>query len=185
MTNLFSGNLNIEYGQFYISIDADEIVDLDAAESFEHQENGICGAAKEDLIFFVTGIQNSVIAVEVDLFETAPDIDWSYGDVVEVSISCGIKPLFLSEWAWEKNHSLQLPEGHYRLRYCIDGMDKDYNDEADENNEEYWESPLPDQRHLIQIWPAEKADDCVLKQTSENASYWHTTWGNWKSQKTG
>lgn len=183
MNPLFSGSLAIEYGQFYISIDGDEIEDLDAAESFNNQENGLCGAAKKELIFFVTGIQNGVISVDVDLYDTPPNIDDSFDEIVEVSVVRGEKPLLLSEWAWEESHELQLPKGNYRLRYCIAGMDKEYDDESEEDNHEYWESPLPGQRHLIQMWPSEKADDKVLKQTTENASYWHSEWGSWQDRE--
>jgi len=177
---MFKGTLGIDYGQFYITLSSDEDVDMDPDASFEGQENGICGAKLDDMIYFVTGIQSGSIEIDVDLHESAPVIDETYGEIIEVSFNRSKKALSLCEWGWEKEHALDIPEGIYRLRYSIDGMDKDHSNEAIEEDEDLWESPVPGQRHLIQIWPDENAKDKVIKQTSEKAKYWHIEQGSWR-----
>ncbi len=170
---LYSGNLGIEYGQFYIDVaEPDEDDYLNPDEAFEKQENGICGSAQSGKIFFVTGIQNGTIVIDVELHSSAPPFDQSFEEIVEVPFQRGKTPVSLCEWACEETHALDLPSGNYRVRYCIDGMGKDYEDDGD------WEAPVPNQRHLIQIWNATEAKDKVVKCTSETAAYWHKEWGS-------
>lgn len=174
-TTLFSGNINIEYGQFYIGpADEDDEDFFEPDEAFEGQENGICGAAQSGKLFFVTGIQNGTIAVQIDLHETEPAIEHSYEEVVEVSFTRGQASVSLLEWGESEGPDLGLQLGYYRVRYCIDGMEKDYDEDGD------WEAPVPGQRHLIQIWSGAQDKDKVEKQTSDMASYWHKEWGSWE-----
>lgn len=174
---LFSGNLGIDYGQFYFDVADNEDEDddfLDPDGAFDGQENGICGAAQAGKLFFVTGIQNGKIAIRVELHAAEPPIDQSYEEVVEVPFQRGKAPVSLCEWAHEETHELELPSGSHRVRYCIDGMGKDYDDDGD------WEAPVPEQRHLIQIWSCNLKEDKVLKHTSDTAAYWHREWGGWE-----
>ena len=60
-------------------------------------------------------------------------------------------------------------------------MDKDYDDENQDESDEYWEKPVPGQKHLIQIWSGGGAGDVVIKHTTENARYWHREWGSMKA----
>lgn len=177
MQNLYNSALGVEYGQFYIIPDEDNF-DVDAWDpdsAFENQQNGLCGAAVNGHVFFVTGIQNGTISVDVQLCEACPELDESYEEITEVSLTVNTLPVFLSEWGSEETHQLDLAEGSYRLRYSIDGMNKDYDDEVE--GEEYWKSPLPGQRHLIQLWACEPGADQILKQTTSVAKYWHKQWG--------
>ncbi|MFN3580732.1 MAG: hypothetical protein ACK4VV_09700 [Pseudomonas sp.] len=171
---LFSGNLGIEYGQFYIDVpeldDEEDYLDPDMA--FQHQANGICGAAQSGKVFFITGIQNGVIAIDVALHGAEPPVDHTYEEIVEVSFERGRSAVSLCEWACEATHELELEQDTYRIRYSIIGMDKDYDDD-----DEYCEAPVQGQRHLIQIWSAAAKQDSIIKQTSENAAYWHREWG--------
>ncbi len=171
--SLYSGKLNIEYGQFYIDLPEPDDDDdfLDPEEAFSDQANGVCGAAQAGKIFFVTGIQNGVIAIDVELHSSEPPLDQSYEDIVEVSFERGKSPVSLCEWACEETYQLNLEQGVYRVRYHILGMDKDYDEEDD------WEAPVSGQRYLVQIWNAPAQKDAIVKQTSENAAYWHRTWG--------
>ncbi|WP_092383673.1 hypothetical protein [Halopseudomonas salegens] len=170
---LYSGNVGIEYGQFYIDVpeadDEDEYLDPDAA--FERQANGICGGAQTGKVFFVAGIQNGTIDLGVELHSSEPPLDQSYEEVVEVSFERGESPVSLCEWACESAYDLELEQGSYRIRYHIIGMDKDYDDDDD------GESVVPGQRYLIQIWRAPVETDAIIKQTSESAAYWHGEWG--------
>ncbi len=173
---LYSGNIAIEYGQFYIDVpdsdDEDEDDYLDPEGAFEGQENGICGAAQTGKLFFVTGIQNGTASIKIELYPSEPSVDQIYDEIVEVSYKRGKTSVALCEWACEETYPLELPEGDYRVRYCIVAMGNDYDDDGD------WEAPVPGQKHLIQIWPAEKPTDKIIKNTSDTASYWHKEWGS-------
>lgn len=173
---LYSGNLGIDYGQFYIDIAGDEESDddyLDPESAFKGQENGICGASQNGKVFLITGIQAGVISIAIVLHAEEPPVDESFEEIVEVSFQRGSASVSLCEWGHEKTHGLDLPPGNYRIRYYIDGMGKDYEDDGD------WEAPVPGQRHLIQIWSSDPKKDKVVKHTSETASYWHREWGGW------
>ena len=175
---LYSGNLGIYYGQFYFDI-ADEDEDENEDEeyispdlAFENHENGICGSAQAEKLFFVVGIQDGTISIAVELHESKPSVDNSFEEIVEVSFQRGNTPVSLCAWSNEETHKLDLSSGNYRVRYCIDGMDKDY------ENDEDGDTPIPDQRYLIQIWSCVPEQDKIVKQSSEMAAYWHKQWGS-------
>ncbi len=170
---LYSGTLGIEYGQFYVDIDDDDFEDyLEPEAAFEHQNNGICGAAQTGKLFLVAGTQDGVIEIEVKLHSSEPTVDDTYEEIVEVSIEIGKKQLMLCEWGNETTHNLNINPGTYNVRYSIIGMEKEYNDDSD------WESPIPGQRYYLQFWPGQKQKDVIKKCTSETAKYWHKEWGN-------
>lgn len=186
MKKLFGGNLAIEYGQFYIDVaasDEDEFDEdhLEPDSAFDGQENGLCGASQSGKLFFVTGIQNGVIKIDCEFHDSEPSLEESYGEAVEVSFEVGDKSVSLCEWGHEETHLLALNKGQYRVRYLIQGMDKDYDDENSDDDDSYWELPLEGQAHLVQIWKAENKNDAILRQTTENALYWHREWGNMKA----
>lgn len=177
MNNLYSSNLSINYGQFYITPDEENFDEdaWDTDEAFKDQKNGICGASVKGHLFFITGIQDGTISVDIQLCDKAPPIDDSYGEIVEVSLEVASQGVFLTEWGSENTHKLDIPNGKYAVRYSIDGMDKDYDDEIEDENQ--YESPVPGQRHLIQLWIDEPAEDIVVKVSTEHAKYWHKEWG--------
>lgn len=170
---LFSGNIGIEYGQFYIDIpelDEDDFLDPDGA--FENQSNGICGASQSGKIFFVVGPQAGIASIEVDLCESEPEIDETYEEIVEVPFSRGTNEVALCEWGGGETYELEIPQGEYIVRYSILGMGLDYGDDSD------WDAPVEGQKHLIQIWPSKQGQEKIVKVTSETATYWHKEWGN-------
>ncbi|MEO0423015.1 MAG: hypothetical protein AAF184_11800 [Pseudomonadota bacterium] len=164
---LFSGRIDIEFSQFYIEAE-DEYSDIDSA--FANQVNGLCGAAQPGSLFFTARPKDAVIALEVVLFSTEPPIDSSYSEIVEVSFCRDSQPVLLCQWAHEDTYPLDLPAGPYRVRYCIDGLEKEYDEGV------VWEHeriPIPGQRYLIQFWPGHHKPDTILQQTSDQAAYWH------------
>ena len=169
---LFSGNLNISYGQFYVDVDDENY--LDPGLAFENQENGICGAAQNGKLFLVAGIQDGFAKVKVELHQSEPVIDNMYEDIVEASFKAESKPILLCEWAHQTTHILEIPLENYQVRYSITGMDKDYGEDGD------YEAPIPDQNYLLQFWPSNSLGDKVVKLTSKSATYWHKEWGNLK-----
>jgi len=169
---LYLGKLGIEYGQFYFDSPDDEDDYPELEEAFTDQKNGICGAATPGKVFFITGIQNGTISVLIELFSICPPVDDEYDEVVEVAFfNNGSAPIHLCQWGHEWTRKLDLPKGHYRIRYSIQGMDKDYDE--DDN----WDAPIPGQRHMIQLWPQDQQEDEVVKLTSEMAKYWHEEQG--------
>ena len=117
--------------------------------AFAGQTNGLCGPAQQGRLFFVTAIQNGAISLECELHAQEPVIKNEYQEIVEVSLVVGDEPISLCEWAHEETHKLKLNAGSYRVRYLVQGFDKDYDEERDEDDS-YWKSPLEGQFHLIQ-----------------------------------
>ena len=168
---LYSGNINVDYGQFYIDYDYED-EGLIPPEVFEGHENGLCGSAFPGRLFFVVGPQFGVIEINVQLFTSEPAFDNSFEEIVEVSTKI-TKKVMLCEWGFEETHELNIPLDAYRVRYCIAGMEKDY----DENDEDC-DAPINGQKYLVQFWPNSPRKDVVVKTTSENATYWHNEWGS-------
>lgn len=178
MNILFQGDINIEFGQFYISTNTDEAAEnFDVALCFSDQNNGLVGAQQLDQLYFNAAVHCGDISIRVEMHDNYPAVDQSYEDIVEVSFTRASEPLHLSQWAWEVTHKLGIPLGQYRLRYLIDGGDLDYEETDDQVAlEESLNHPIPGQRYLIQIWPGEYKGDVVVKQTSEAAKNMNETW---------
>ena len=124
-SKLYSGNINVDYGQFYIDYDYDEDDEgLVPPEVFEGQENGLCGSAFSGRLFFVVGPQFGTIEVEIQLLPSEPRLDNYFEEIVEVSTEIS-KKVMLCEWGFEDTYPLSIPLDTYRVRYCIVGMDKD------------------------------------------------------------
>ncbi len=174
MDKLYSGLLNIDYGQFYIDSTEphnEKEEHLDPDKAFEDHENGLCGSAQFGKIFFVAGLHVGVIKIDVELYSFEPELDQSFEEIVEVSFTRGNKSISLCEMWCEQAHTLDLPKGDFRVRYSVSGMDNERDDESD------WQDLIPGQRHLIQMWSASPTRDKLLKYTSESAAYWHREWG--------
>ena len=175
---LFKGNLGIAYTQFYIEVAHDDLADSEvelvtSVKWFKGQENGLCGASEKGKLSFVPGVHMGTIALTIELHDSIPTMDETFEEVVEVSFQAGEKPISLCEWAHETTHRLKIPQADYRVRYSAHGMDleNEYEDEEEELEEE---PPVPGQKYLIQLWPcSQRSPDKIVKQTSENASYWH------------
>ena len=135
--------------------------------AFENQENGLCGAGQKEKLFLIAGIQNGTIQIDVKFHDSRPDIDESFEDIVECNFTVGKYPIFLCEWGHENIYALNLPLSNYIVRYNISGMDLDYDEEED------YEKPIPEQKHLLQFWKANSIDDKIIKTTSKVAKYWH------------
>ena len=170
MNILCKADISIDYRQFYMTPSADDfqyLEDFGPEVAFEGHRNGLCGVSLGDRIFFTAGIHHGILRVMVQLHKSAPDLDSAYEEVVEVSIERREVPIYLYEWAWENAHELELEKGLYRLRYSIDGMEKDQ--KVDESTN----CTTQNQNHLIQIWPSERKTDKILKRTTQSAEYWH------------
>jgi hypothetical protein len=171
---LFSGNLEICYSQFYIEPEDPEDEES-MEEQFRGQVNGLCGATVPERLFFTARPKDAVISIDVLLYKGCPPLSSNYSDIVEVSFKRGKEPVYLCQWAHEEEFLLNLAPGNYRVRYCIEGLDKDY--DYDVEDDDYFEMPVPGQKYLIQIWPQNLEQDKIVKQGSEESAYWHNTHG--------
>ena len=171
-TVLFSGQLSINYGQFYV----DEVTPqnegdyLSVERAFSGQANGLCGGAQKGKLFLVAGPQTGAILIDVLLHSSKPPVDETFEDAVECSMQVPENQTGLCSWAHEETYTLDLPPGSYRVRYSISGMDRDYTED-----DEDVDVPISGQRYLLQFWPASAAKDQILKVGSETAAYWHGT----------
>ncbi|WMS88767.1 hypothetical protein [Pleionea litopenaei] len=181
---LFSGNISLYFGQFYIDEpeqseeklpedsdvqDDDLYLDIDSA--FESQNNGLCGACHQGKLFFIAGPQDGTAQVMVEVLDEEPPIFEQAEDVVECSFRAMSDQLHLCEWANEKTYLLNLPVGQYVVRYTITGTDADYS-ESDPIDK-----PLPGQRYVVQFWPGNISSDRIVLANSQKGHYWHKQLG--------
>ena len=111
-------------------------------------------------------------------FDDEPPIDDKWEEIVEASINIQDGGIQFREWGMgeDEGHPLALETGWHRVRYCAVGMDMDHDFEDDEEEEK----PPETEYYEIIFWPGSKADDQILKCTSERAKYWHSEWGSAK-----
>lgn len=164
MAKLFSGTVNVHYGQFYL--EAGTPFDGDMPRCFAKQSNGLCGAAVPGFVFLTTGLHTGPVGLDIESHESEPDLNDIWEDVVEVSLQVSGPVLSLVQWAELTGTPLVRMAGSYRLRYSGRGMDK-----AHEEDTVLGSDPID--RYRIDIWPASPAPDRVVKQTSDYAAYWH------------
>jgi len=170
---LFSGNIDIFYGQFYIDVlDSEDDDYLDMESAFEKQNNGLCGACHKGKLFFVVGPQDGAAKVTVELHESEPNLIDSFDDIVECSFLANTNDLHLCEWAHEATHNLNLPSGEYIVRYSAKKIDMDYGEDDD------WETPIEGQEYIIQFWPGKLPSDKILQTNTTVGQYWHKEMGS-------
>ena len=135
--------------------------DREHDDVYAGQENGICGAAVPGLLQLTVGTHTGWVPFRVELHAGEPEIDDAWEEVVEVSFRPTRKGVHLLGLDGDTPHRLALPQGDYRVRYSVRGID-----EADHSGE------MPD-AYLLQFWPAEPAPDRIVRRTSPRAAYWH------------
>jgi hypothetical protein len=167
MRTLFSGEMRVDYGQFYVSSGEDGH-DLGAA--FAGQQAGLCGGAVPGQLFLLAGTHTGVVPITVELHETEPPLDaGAWDDIVEVPFRPVSDKTCLVEWDHPR-HPLHLPETSYRVRYHCRGMDEARNAIRDEVRDAG--EPVHEE-YLLLFWPSPPAPDTVVKETSRTAAHWH------------
>ncbi len=63
MTELFAGNVEVQYGQAYIELDGSFDGAMD--DCFVGQRNGLCGAQKPAILFLMTGLHTGIVVTDV------------------------------------------------------------------------------------------------------------------------
>jgi hypothetical protein len=179
MARVFSGSLQVDYGQAYVL--TGEMLNPDLFDTFRGQTNGLCGAAVRGALWLVTGLHTGHVGFTVDVLDAAPPLDDSWEEIIEASFTVADEDeeleyndieiiergITLAEWALERVYPIPLGPGCYRVRYCARGMQL-----GRDRNTLLRGETLVD-FYSLAFWPAEAAPDCVIKQTSDIAAYWH------------
>lgn len=160
---LYSGELDVCYGQFYVvAATADEWTDMNAA--FAGQSNGLCGGGQPGRLFFVTGTHTGKVQLTVEFTATRPEVEPTWEEQVECSFEVKAGPIHLRDWEGLLSHVLQLSPRSYRVRYSARGMLADWEVEP---------SPTKLQSYLVQFWPELPRPDEIVRAQGECAKYWH------------
>ncbi|WP_347878303.1 hypothetical protein [Streptomyces sp. KS 21] len=146
--------------------DADDPVPS-LSEAFAGQSGGLCGAAVPGALWLITGLHTGDVGFTVEVYDEDPPLDAVWEDVVEVSFHPVSERTSLVLWGGEGAWELDLARIDYRVRYCARGMDEGREPDRRGAGEPQAES------YLLQFWPAPPRADRVVRQTSQNAAYWH------------
>lgn len=170
----YAGKLMVHYGQAYLlSPECDMLMPEDA---FAGQQNGLCGAAVPGGLFLVTGIHTGYVNLQVQIHHAAPPVDEGWDEIVEVSWTLNSGPVVLQDWDAEPVCEIPLESGSYRVRYAARRFgEAEPDDDEEDGGQEAIES------YSLSFWPAPRADDAVLKQTSPHAAYWNDS--GWPSMQ--
>jgi hypothetical protein len=160
---LFDDEVPVHYGFIFVSCAEDQ---PDLMETRAGQRNGLCGAAVPGVLSLITGLHTGEVPFTVQWHDAEPSLDAGWEDVVEASFTTTETKLALT--SFQDYFELELPFiGSLRARYCATGMDAAHQRDTRMDGE-----PAVD-RYLLAFWPADPADDAIVRQTSRHAAYWH------------
>ncbi|WP_345590083.1 hypothetical protein [Streptomyces marokkonensis] len=169
MRTVYSGELHVSYGQFYVDSrsrrDGD---DPGPSSACAGQTNGLCGAAVPGHLFLVTGLHTGRVGLTVEVHGAPPPLDDGWEDVVEASFRPASASTDVLPWGDGPLCALDLLPVDHRVRYCGRGMDRGRQEEL-----AVLEGGAPVDHYLLQFWPAPPAADLVVRQTSHSAAHWH------------
>jgi hypothetical protein len=178
MARVFSGSLHVHYSQAYVL--TGEMINPGLPDAFRGQTNGLCGAAVRGALWLVTGLHTGSVGFTVDVLDAAPPLDDVWEEIVEVSFAVPdedeefeyddveITERYISLVEWGGGDiPIPISSGSYRVRYCARGMDLGRRRDTLLSGEDLIDF------YSLAFWPAEPEPDCVIKQTSETAAYWH------------
>ncbi|MFD5872119.1 hypothetical protein [Streptomyces sp. NPDC060322] len=161
-----TGEVHVHYSQIYVESDPDNATP-DLSEAFAGQSGGLCGAVVPGVLWLITGLHTGNVGFAVEVHDEDPPLDPVWEDVVEVSFHPVSERTSLVQWAGEAAWDLNLARIDYRVRYCAQGMDEGRKLDTRVSGEPQADS------YLLQFWPAPPRADRVIRQTSQNAAYWH------------
>ena len=167
---LFDDIIYVEESQFMISSAEDSFPNFE--RPFEGQVNGLVDGSGDGMLWFLTGAEYGEAHALVRVTQAEPQLDDSFGDIVEVSFAHTSDELFVRELDGEWRPGTPLTSGDYRVRLSVANMDSFYEREDDDES-------ILDEDYLIELWPAEKSPDEILKQTSEHATSANASVGDW------
>ncbi|MCL8024267.1 hypothetical protein [Nocardioides bruguierae] len=163
--------IDTDYGRLDLAWTDGFDQDGDVDSLFEGQANGLVGAASADGVHLTLARRSGGSHVTVTLHDVEPaPPDDAWEDVVEVStvVTEDAAPRWVG-WAGEDSGPLPVPPGEYRLRVSATGRDAGRDGEfADEVVD----------RYAVDLWPASRATDAILRVTSSDAATWHEARGS-------
>jgi hypothetical protein len=162
---VFDGIVSVSYMQMYL--DSRPAYESTTIDHRAGQQNGLCGAAEPGYLFLTTGMHTGCVGLAIEVHEAEPVVDEGWEDVVEVPFVPASRTAWLVQWEGDTACEFHLRPVPYRVRYCATGMD-----EGNASGVVFRGDP-PVDRYLLQFWPAPFAPDCIVKQTSRQAAYWH------------
>ncbi|MFI6345072.1 hypothetical protein [Streptomyces sp. NPDC050560] len=166
MKTLFSGEMWVEYAQFYVMTDPDSY-DLPSDAAFAGQEQGLCGAAVDGVLCLVTGLHTGHIPLTVELHGQRPPVGPEWEEVVEASLVPVSDLLQLHECDDQVDAGPGFAGMPHRVRYAALAMDEGHEADTRSRGEPCAE------RYLLQLWPAAPAPDRLIRETSPTAAYWN------------
>jgi hypothetical protein len=130
---------------------------LSSPDAWSHGLVAVYGTGSES-IRCRTGHKTPRVLVSVETSAAAPESDFSFDDVVEVSFRSASGQLSIADWQKRLVRPLSLLpwEGWSRLRYHTRRMEDGGVGEC-----------------LIQIWPAEPTSSSSVRITSKLGRFWH------------
>jgi hypothetical protein len=156
---IFEGLLTVAFGQAYVASDLKDF-EPEVNAYFFGQRNGMLGAAKDGMLYLITGKTDGEVHLSVHVAEQRPLLDDSWEECVEASFSPATPLVRLFDWDRAVVCEIPLPEHNYRVRYTARGMDAGH---AGTQTDAYG----------LWFWPAPAAPDAIVRQTSARAAYWH------------
>jgi hypothetical protein len=165
MVRIFDRPLHVHYGQAYLE-SSGNTEGMSLKGCFIGQANGLCGAASPGTLFLLTGLHTGCVNFTLDVLDSAPPLDESWEEIIEVSFTPRSDKTVLSEWGGESVCDVPLLQKSYRVRYCARDMDRggEIDTIVDED---------PVDSYALIFWQADPAPDVIIKQTSDCATYWH------------
>lgn len=160
------GEVHVSYSQIYVESDP-EGVQPGLSEAFAGQSQGLCGASEPGFLWLITGTHTGRIAFTVEVHEEEPALAPEWEDVVEASFCPLSDRTSLVQWAGEAAWDLGLARTGHRVRYCVRGMDEERRRTGLRSRRSATEE------YLLQFWPGPPAPARVVRQSSEQAAYWH------------
>ena len=166
MARLFDGRVNVGYHSATLVTTETDGQGLLPEDCFPGQANGLCGAVIPGALMFTTGLHTGEVGFTVDVLDSAPPLDGTWEEIVEVSFVNQDGEVTLCDFDGPNFHKLPLSPGTYRVRYGDRGGTR--GNEVDTSVDE-----TPVEFCSLVFWPAPAAPDAVLKQTGQWAAYWH------------
>lgn len=171
-TVLLDEVIDTDYGQFdFLWTEEATGFEGDWDQVFSGQVNGLVGAADPGGVYLNLARRSGGSRVRVVLLDAPPELPPPYfEDVVEVSSTLppGSRPRWMSWGCYMQGTLDALPPGSYRLRVSAHGRDAGRAGEVAEG--------VVDE-YLVEMWPADAAEDEIVRVGSEDARHWHSEIG--------
>ena len=161
---LFSGPVNVCYGQIYVVSPGCEAVLLE--NSFKGQVNGICGAQVPGGLMLLCGLHSGSVSLEVSVHVNEPSVDGSWSEVVEAPFQFLSTPVVLEDWDGYAICELPIDGPGFMARWSARRFG-----EAEDAGRLEDEDPYEEYR--LQLWRSSTLKERIVKVWSEKARYWH------------